>query len=296
VSEGFGLDWLRLREPHDLRARSRDLARQFGKAVRAHAGNEPAGIVDLGAGSGANFRALAPLISGDQHWRLVDHDRALLGHQAAEIAQWARGQGWHVTHGSNAVTISALESQWQAHRVELDLARDLPSLPLSAHGVTCAALLDLVSPEWLERLADRIAAARVPFLAAINVDGRRHWEPTHPEDTAVARAFAEHQHRDKGFGPALGPDAPAKTAALFRARRYRVTAAAGQWRLGAADPVMLAALVDGTAEAASETDPAQSSGRWRADRRATLADGMLRLGVGHVDILAEPDESPMTQG
>ena len=294
MSEGFGLDWLRLREPHDLRARSRDLARQFGKAVRARAGNETADVVDLGAGSGANFRALAPLISGDQHWRLVDHDRALLAHQAAEIAQWARGQGWRVTHGSNVVTISALGSRWQAHGVEFDLSRDLPSLPLSAHGVTCAALLDLVSPAWLEGLADRIAAARVPFLAASNVDGRRHWEPTHPEDAAIARAFADHQHREKGFGPALGPDAPAKLETLFRARRYRVTTIAGEWRLGAADPVMLAALVDGTAEAASETDPAQSWGRWRADRRASLAEGMLRLAVGHVDILAEPDESPMT--
>jgi len=75
-----------------------------------------------------------------------------------------------------------------------------------------------------------------------------------------------------------------------------VTTAAGEWRLGAADPVMLAALIDGTAEAASEKDPAQSSGPWRADRRASLAEGMLRLAVGHVDILAEPDESPMTQG
>ena len=295
MTEGFGLDWLRLREPHDIRARSRDLARQFGKAVRARAGNDTAGIVDLGAGSGANFRALAPLIPGDQHWRLVDHDRALLAHQAAEIAQWARGQGWRVTHGSNVVTISALGSRWQAHGVEFDLSRDLPSLLLSAHGVTCAALLDLVSPAWLEGLADRIAAARVPFLAASNVDGRRHWEPTHPEDAAIARAFADHQHRDKGFGPALGPDAPANLEALFRARRYRVTATAAEWRLDAADPVMLAILVDGTAEAASETDSTHSSGRWRADRRASLAEGMLRLGVGHVDILAEPDESPMTQ-
>ena len=123
MSEGFGLDWLRLREPHDLRARSRDLARQFGKAVRARAGNETAGIVDLGAGSGANFRALAPLIPGDQHWRLVDHDRALLAHQAAEIAQWARGQGWRVTHGSGVVTVATGRAQWRAHSVALDLSR-----------------------------------------------------------------------------------------------------------------------------------------------------------------------------
>jgi hypothetical protein len=292
VSQGFGLDWLRLREPQDLRARSRDLGRQFGRAVRARAGNETAGIVDLGAGSGANFRALAPLIPGDQDWRLVDHDRVLLAHQPAEIAQWARGQGWRVTHGSGIVTVSTGAAQWRAHSIALDLARDLAALPLAAHGVTCAALLDLVSAVWLDQLADRLAAARVPVLAALTVDGRRDWLPVHLDDAAIAAAFARHQHRDKGFGPALGADAPTAAAAGFRARGYRVTTAAGEWRLGAGDAAMLAGLIDGTADAAGEAGPTLLVDRWRRDRHDALARRHLAMTVGHVDILAEPDESP----
>jgi hypothetical protein len=295
MSEVFGLDWLRLREPHDLRARSRSLARQFGAAVRARSGGETAALVDLGAGSGANLRALAPLIPGDQDWRLVDRDRALLAHQAAEIAQWARGQGWRVTHGNGVVTVATGDAHWRAHSIELDLARDLPGLPLSAHGVTCAALLDLVSAEWLERFADRIAAARVPFLAALTVDGGREWQPAHADDAAIAQAFAQHQRGDKGFGPALGPGAPSAAEALFRARGYRVATAAGDWRLGTGDAVMLAALVDGTAEAAGEADSALPVARWRDDRHAELKRSELRLSVGHVDILAEPDESAAAQ-
>lgn len=291
MSEGFGLGWLRLREPHDLRARSRALARQFGTAVRAHAGRETASVIDLGAGSGANFRALAPLISGDQDWRLVDHDRALLGHQAAEIAQWARGQGWHVTHGSGVVTIATGSAEWRAHSVALDLARDLAGMPLSVHGITCAALLDLVSASWLERLADRIAAARAPFLAALNVDGRRDWLPAHPDDGGIARAFTRHQHGDKGFGPALGSHAAVAAEALLTARRHRVSSAAGSWRLGADDDAALAELIDGTAAAAAEADPALAVARWRDDRHEALRQGTLSLAVGHVDILAEPDES-----
>jgi hypothetical protein len=295
VSESFGLDWLRLREPHDLRARSRALGRQFGDAVRARAADATADIVDLGAGGGANFRALAPLIPGDQDWRLVDRDRALLAHQSAEIAQWARGQGWRVTHGSGVVTVATGSAQWRAHSVELDLARDLADLPLSAHGVTCAALLDLVSASWLEHLADRLAAAHAPFLAALAVDGRREWRPPHPDDAAIADAFARHQRGDKGFGPALGPDAPAAAERLFRARGCRVSTADGAWRLGANDGAMLAALIDGAAEAAGEADPTLAVARWRDDRRAELQRGALRVAVGHVDILAEPDESPSAQ-
>lgn len=291
MSEGFGLDWLRLREPHDLRARSRALARQFGHAARSRAGRETATLVDLGAGSGANFRALAPLIPGDQDWRLVDRDRALLAHQSAEIAQWARGQGWRVTHGSGVVTVVTGGAQWRAHSVELDLARDFAGLPLSVHGVTCAALLDLVSAAWLEHLAGRIAAARAPFLAALTVDGRREWQPAHADDAAIAHAFTRHQRRDKGFGPALGPEAPAPAEALFRARGYRVSTAPGAWRLGAGDAAMLAALVDGTVAAAGEADSALPLAPWREDRRAQLKLGELRIAIGHVDILAEPDES-----
>ena len=295
MSASFGLDWLRLREPHDLRARSRDLGRRFGAALRSRAAGETMGIVDLGAGSGANFRALAPLIPGDQDWRLVDRDRGLLGHQAAEIAQWARGQGWRVTHGSGVVTVATGKAEWRAHSVELDLARDLGGMPLSAHGVTCAALLDLVSASWLERLADRLAAAGLSFLAVLSVDGRRDWLPPHPDDGEIALAFARHQHGDKGFGVALGPDAASTAERLFRARGCRVSSAAGEWRLGAGDDAMLTALIDGTAEAAAEADPALAVKRWRHDRHAELVRGALRLAVGHVDILVEPDKSPAPQ-
>jgi hypothetical protein len=295
VSEAFGLDWLRLREPHDLDARSRALARRFGAAVRACAGAETAALIDLGAGSGANFRALAPLIPGDQDWRLVDRDRELLAHQAAEIARWARGQGWRVAHGHGVVTVTTGESRWHAHGVELDLARDLSGSPLSAHGVTCAALLDLVSAAWLDRLASRVAAARAPFLAALIVDGRRDWQPAHADDPATARAFARHQTSDKGFGPALGPAAAASAEALFRARGYRVTSVSGEWRLGAGDAAILAALIDGEAAAAGEADPTLLAARWHGDRHAELRRGRLRLAIGHVDILAEPDESAAAQ-
>lgn len=295
MTEEFGLDWLRLREPYDLRARSRALARRFGNAVRGRAGETVASLVDLGAGSGANFRALAPLIPGDQDWRLIDHDRALLSHQAAEIAQWARGQGYRVTHGSGVVTVATGIANWRAHSIDLDLAGDLAALPLaSVHGVTCAALLDLVSTPWLERLADRLVAARLPLLAALTVDGRRVWEPLHAEDKTIAAAFTRHQRGDKGFGPALGPEASAVLEGALRRRGYGIIAEPGEWRLSAGDTAMLAALIDGAADAAAQIEPASAPAivRWRADRHAALADGALRLTVGHVDIFTAPDESP----
>ena len=133
---------------------------------------------------------------------------------------------------------------------------------------------------------------RAPFLAALNVDGRREWLPPHPDDTAIAHAFARHQHGDKGFGPALGPDGAAEVDASFKARGYRTGSATGAWRVGAHDGAMLAELIDGTAAAAADADPALTVARWRDDRHEALRQGTITLTVGHVDILAEPDESP----
>ena len=95
TSSGFSAAWLALREPHDaaaraaelvglLRTRSSDDAQRRRRRARCRAT-----IVDLGAGSGANLRWLAPRLGGEQAWLLVDHDAALLA--AAETARSSNG-------------------------------------------------------------------------------------------------------------------------------------------------------------------------------------------------------------
>jgi hypothetical protein len=294
VSGGFSLDWLRLREAPDMRARSRPLARRFAAAVRRRAGDGPALLVDLGAGSGSSFRALAPLIPGEQDWRLVENDPALLGFQAAEIAQWARGQGHPASLGSGLAVVTSGSAAWRAHSVAHDLATGLDGLPLSgAHGVTASALLDLVSAEWLARLALRLAAVNAPFLAALTVDGRRGWLPAHRDDALVDHLFVRHQRGDKGFGAALGPTAAESAAALFRGHGYAVATVASDWRLEAGDDALLEILIEGAADAAGDVDPDARGrlDRWREARHAARAAGTLRLAVGHVDILATRDET-----
>lgn len=289
MSEGFSLEWLRLREPADRRARSRALARRFAEAVRAQAGDETAVVLDLGAGTGANFRALAPLIGSAQDWRLIDRDPALLAQQPAEIAQWGRAQGYRVAHGSGIATVAAA-SEWRAYAVPLDLA-SLDRLPFAGvHGVTCSALLDLVSSEWLRALAQRLAEARLPFLAALNSDGRREWQPAHEADATVAAAFARHHGGDKGFGPALGARAADAAAAQLRAEGHMVECEASDWRLGAEDAAMLEMLVEGTAAAVSEAAPDSETAvaQWRETRLEQCREGVLRVLVGHTDVLAIP--------
>ena len=294
MSQSFDLDWLRLREVADRRARSRALARRFAMAVRARARGDTAVLLDLGAGTGANFRALAPLIPGDQDWRLIDRDAQLLAHQPAEIAQWARAQGYRVAHGSGIAAISSGDAQWRAHSVALDVTA-LDRLPLAGvHGVTCSALLDLVSMDWLGDLVRRLGAARLPFLAALSTDGRREWQPAHEADPVIAAAFARNHRGDKGFGPALGGDAPEEAASVLRGVGYAVESELTDWRLGAESEALLELLIDGTAAAATEADTAATPAiaEWRTARHAERESATLRLLIGHQDIFAGMTASP----
>jgi hypothetical protein len=272
---GFALEWLRLRESFDAAARNEGLAADFAAAVRARAGRgRPVRVVDLGAGSGANFRFLAPLIGAAQDWTLVDDDEHLLAALADELATWRRRTG--------------AGAGWRAAPKCLDLAAALDGLDLSrADGVATSALLDLVSVGWIESLAAALAREGLPFLAALSVDGRIDWDPAHPADGLIAAAFARDQHRDKGFGPALGPDAPDAAAAALEAHGYEVRLARSDWSIEASEAAMLRAMVDGIAAAAEEAAPAAIAG-WRAQRREDIAASRLRLRVGHRDLAAKP--------
>ena len=73
--------------------------------------------------------------------------------------------------------------------------------------VTASALLDLVSEPWLCALANRCAECGAAALFALSYDGRIACSPEDPDDGAIVSLVNEHQRTDKGFGPALGPDA-----------------------------------------------------------------------------------------
>jgi hypothetical protein len=176
----------------------------------------------------------------------------------------------------------------------LDLAHDLDSLDLSnVAGLSAAALLDLVSGQWLERLVVLCATARLPLLFALSYDGRITLTPSDAEDENIRQAVNEHQRGDKGFGPALGPTATTVAMTLLRAQGYHVAVAASDWRLDAGDSndaALLAPLLRGWASAAGEQLPYAASrhsvASWLRRRERAIAAGALQVQVGHQDLLA----------
>jgi len=136
-------------------------------------------------------------------------------------------------------------------------------------------------------------------------DGQMVWRPRpgrpgasrdadDTNDALVRTAVNRHQQRDKGFGPALGPDAARVVEAVFREAGFTVVSASTPWRLDARDTRLTERLVDGWVAAAAELEPALADrfGDWGARRCRQLAEGHVELRVGHRDMLALPEAGP----
>jgi hypothetical protein len=281
---GFTADWLALREPFDAAARSSALVAE----LRPHLpSGTPLEILDLGAGAGSNLRNLAPLIGGAERWRLADHDPRLLEAAIATTHAWADEQGWAVKRAGATLAIDGGELTCEIACEPADLAQ-LEVVDLPAYGlVTAAALLDLVSQSWLDELARRCRAARAAVCFALSYDGRMICDPPEPEDREALDFFNRHQLGDKGFGPALGPEAAAVAEVAFRGQGYEVRTARSDWLVGWQDVALQLALLDGWLEAAQQIAPERQSalGSWHERRRAHVAAGHSTLRIGHVDLV-----------
>lgn len=272
----FSAQWLKLREPYDHAARNIDVL----EAVTAHFEDRlRLRIVDLACGSGSTARAMSPHIAARQDWTLVDNDLGLLALAGAQEMAPAS------TMRTRAV----------------DLARDLEAaLDGAPDLVVTSAFLDLVSEPWLERLTVECAARRLPVYAALSYDGRVTLDPPDAADGAVIDAVNAHQQTDKGFGPALGPEAVGAALARFEALGYRIVSGPSDWLFGARDHVIQRQMVEDWAQAAaainaprlrSQAPPGLSKTdipAWLARRKTLIDAGRATIRVGHVDFFAVP--------
>jgi len=262
---GFSAEWLALREPFDMQARSKDV---LAAVARAFAGRDSLVIVDLGSGTGSTVRALSARLPVPQAWRLVDNDPVLL----AEAFAMRQPAG------------VAIET------AQFDLNDELGPLLDGADFVTTSALLDLVSEPWLANLAAAIAARSLPFYAGLTYDGRTKFSSFDPIDAVVMSAFHAHQLRNKGFGPALGSRAPAFACGIFQAFGYSVVEGQADWVAKTADGNFQLELLAGWKHAAGETGAVaeEQLAGWFARRSDAARSGAQTINVGHVDFFAEP--------
>lgn len=269
-------DWLALREGADALARSSELV-QLLRACLATRDGDPAGgptvIRDLGCGTGSMARWLAGRLLGPQHWILHDRDRALLTRAVAGMPVLS-ADGDPVTAEQQAGDLATLR------------AADIAGTDL----VTASALLDLLTLDEVDALADAVVEIGCPALLTLSVAGRAELAPTDPLDHEFETAFNAHQRRHVDGRRLLGPDAPAATFDAFAKRDAYVQTVPSPWRLGAHDAELLEEWLRAWLSAACEQRPdlAARASAYLRRRLDALAAGRLQAVVWHVDVLVLP--------
>jgi hypothetical protein len=281
--EKFTGDWLSLREAVDAAARNRDVVQQL-VAWREH--HSQLTIMDLGAGSGANFRFLAPRLGGEQRWLLLDNDSQLLDSIDAMMHRWASVNGFYIEPQTSGLRITGHQFSCllESRQFDLRYIEDLASTQL----VTASALLDLVSGVWLENLAQRCRSAGTAIYFALTYDGLVDWQPRDKADAAVHEWVNCHQRTDKGFGPALGPQAAEFAMHCLQRQGYHVVPGRSIWQLGTDEAKLQLALAAGYAEAVMQQKEAAATwvNDWLLRRRRLITDSLSNVTVGHTDIFA----------
>jgi hypothetical protein len=275
---GFTAEWLALREPVDHRSRSPRITaavRDWATARWTRTGR-PLQIIDLGAGTGSNCRYLSEHLPLPQSWRLVDRDAALLEEAANRLDRGPNGRGLPPT----------------ILRVEMEVVdlteANLAELVAGADLVTASALFDLMSERSLRAMMSEVARPGHAFLAALTYDGSMRWALADPDDAHLTRLVNQHQLSDKGFGPALGPNACELMEELVKETDGRGKTADSDWVLGPDDGSLQGMLLPTWAHAARTVAPNEASliDGWLQRRMAAIATIGSLLVVGHRDLFA----------
>lgn len=273
----FSPEWLDLREPADLRARSSEITNTVSARFALR---DDVRVLDLGSGTGANLRATAPLLPERQTWKLVDREAGLHEAAKARLIAWAdaaefAGDDLHLHKDGREIHVTFTVA---------DLASETKALiDEPVHLVTASAFFDLASQDYIRALAKAVAERRAAFYAVLTYNGQRRWTPHRPADNQMAAAFHRHQMRNKGLGDASGPLAAAHLADQFRLNGYAVIEGDSDWHLERGERMLIEELVRGHAVAVSEIGGVDAK---------TIVDwvNVPRTGVivGHTDTFAVP--------
>jgi hypothetical protein len=220
-------------------------------------------IIDLGAGTGANQRWLAPRLPFQQRWIHLDHDPTISRSQPLP-------HHTVIIDGSVEALERLLADGTSDHRL-----------------VACSALLDVLTTDHLDAVCRAVINNQVPALFSLSVTGTQSISPMDSHDQLLLAAFNDHQRR----AGRAGPDATTLAVDTLCTGGFTVRIQETPWQLAtSSDSAFVEQLLQERLDAAVAQDPslAAVATAWLELRRAQLELGVLRIEVGHCDILALP--------
>jgi SAM-dependent methyltransferase len=250
----------------------------------------PAGaprVLEVGAGLGTMVARLLDWgVVGAGEYVLLDADRQLLDHSRRWLSDWAVARGLRGEPRPDGLRIGDL----RVRLVHAELGRYLEeAAPGALADVLIAnAVLDLVDvPAVLPGLL-RSLAPRGVYWFTINYDGESVFEPGHPHDNQVMRAYHRDMDERVRYGRPAGESRTGRR--LFRNLRAAgapaLAAGSSDWVVSAGPDgsypgdeahflgSILSTIQDALRSRADWVEPADLAG-WLAVRRRQLAAGEL---------------------
>ena len=214
---GFIAEWLDLREPADHRSRNAQARARARQALRRAGAPSPSSIWAAAPAPTCAPQRRCSGRSSTGRWSTTT--RRLLDAAAERLAAWADGAD---RQGRQARPVQGRQAHHRRIRAAPTSRAIWRRAGPNANLVTASALFDLASAGFIARFAAAVAARKSAFYTVLTYDGDQRWTPEHEADAALLEAFHAHQTRDKGLGPAAGPDAPDALSEAFSQLGYSV--------------------------------------------------------------------------
>lgn len=286
----FATDWLEERYRFDVAARNPKVE---AVCLQYFAQHPDVSIIDMGAGTGANFIYLSEKFPQSQQWALVELNPNLLKRARERLKIWAAAKGYTVREEGQNLDFRRSEQHIHVQLIQGSFL-ELPQLlqPDQFHLVTASAVFDLLSEQMLSNLVQVFHQNRLALLATLNYESMAYL-PGDAEDDHWIELYEAHMQREQDFGRALGPKCSA-----FLENGYaqlpteQILRAPSRWQIEPADTFMHGHMIAFLERSLLEMTHLGHSGKglnaWLQRKKAALQAQQLRLSVTHSDLFIAP--------
>lgn len=286
----FATDWLEERYRFDIAARNPSVEaaclQYFSNATDIR-------IIDIGAGSGANFVYLADKFPQLQHWALVDLNPKLLNAARTRIKTWGIAKGYKVSEHGDQLSLEKDDRRIEVHLVHGSMLKLPKTFNLSSYQlVTASAVFDLLTADMASQLLNTLHANRLALFATLNYQHMEYF-PREEDDQRFIEQYEQHMQRQQAFGRALGPACVPHIQQVFRELPTgSFQMGPSRWQIEPSDHDMhlhlLHFIEKSLAELPANQKAPQALQEWLGCKRELLHARRLRLTVEHQDCFTTP--------
>lgn len=288
----FDPTWLNTRFPFDEAGRNKTIDEVVMKYLgqERSADQQPLTLLDVGAGTAANFLHFFEKINHAQEWFFLDHDIRVLQAGVERIKKYAISkslpireipQGIVVERGGKTIKVKIFAGSFE----KVEEVIGWPDFEI----VMASAFFDLFSTGQLVDFLDKIALHKIPLLLTLNYFDMRFF-PTNTFDTKITQWYGEHMQKPREGRSAMGAQCSSRIRSYLLSNDIAFCEGVSSWKISGKDQPMLNFLLGFIESSLFELD-LEGNDRHRLDqwlqlRKQQWQHQSLAMEVDHFDFFA----------